>query len=199
MTARKRRRNAERGGPGREEGRTIASSTKLCETERSCFPSSDSSNSSISSVSDASSPTSSAFAALASSSTICSKTSSPTSPSSASSIVPRVCMTASGDNALNGDVMNLNGERCTPLTMLSFSRMASGGKRGVKLDRGGEATGSTSSSLATCGWCGGEDDERYSGGAEVALREDLRVAVEALGAAALRVRGFGGGCTGEDD
>jgi hypothetical protein len=33
----------------------------------------------------------------------------------------------------------------------------------------------------------------------VALRDDLRVAVEALGAAALRVRGFGGGRAGEDD
>jgi len=58
---------------------------------------------------------------------------------------------------------------------------------------------STCSSLVACCWCEGEDDERYSGGADVALREDLRVAVEALGAAALRVRGFGGGRKGEDD
>jgi hypothetical protein len=77
--------------------------------------------------------------------------------------------------------------------------MASGDKCGAKLDRGGETTGSLSSSLATCGSRGGEDDERYSGGAEVALREGLRVDVEALGAAALRVRGFGGGRAGEDD
>ena len=33
----------------------------------------------------------------------------------------------------------------------------------------------------------------------MALREDLRVDVEALGAAALRVRGFGGGRAGGDD
>ena len=33
----------------------------------------------------------------------------------------------------------------------------------------------------------------------MALREDLRLAVEALGAAALRVRGFGGGRAGGDD
>lgn len=33
----------------------------------------------------------------------------------------------------------------------------------------------------------------------MALREVLRVAVEALGAAALRVRGFGGGRIGDDD
>ncbi len=77
--------------------------------------------------------------------------------------------------------------------------MASGDKCGAKLDCGGEATGSLSSSLAICGSWGGEDDERYSGGAEVALREDLRVDVEALGAAALRVRGFGGGRAGGDD
>jgi hypothetical protein len=51
----------------------------------------------------------------------------------------------------------------------------------------------------SCGLCEGEDDERYSGGADVALRKDLRAAVEALGAAALRVRGFGSGHTGEDD
>lgn len=93
----------------------------------------------------------------------------------------------------------LNGECCTPLTMLLFSRMASRDRCGAKLDRGGEVTRSSSSSLATCGSCGGEDDERYSGGAEVALREDLRVDVEALGAAALRVRGFGGGRAGGDD
>jgi hypothetical protein len=77
--------------------------------------------------------------------------------------------------------------------------MASGDKCGVKLDCGGEATGSPSSSLPICGSCGGEDDERYSGGAEVALREDLREDVEAFGAAALRVRGLGGGRAGEDD
>lgn len=45
----------------------------------------------------------------------------------------------------------------------------------------------------------GEEDERYSGGAEEALRDDLRVVVDALGAAPLRLRGFGGGRTGEDD
>lgn len=77
--------------------------------------------------------------------------------------------------------------------------MASGDKCGANLDRGGETTGSLSTSLATCGSCSGEDDERYSGGAEVALREDLRDDVEALGAAALRVRGFGGGRAGGDD
>ena len=33
----------------------------------------------------------------------------------------------------------------------------------------------------------------------MALREDLRLVVEALDAAALRVRGFGGGRTGDDD
>ena len=66
------------------------------------------------------------------------------------------------------------------------------------MDRGGETTGSTSSSLVACS-CAGEGDERYSGGADVALREVLRVAVEALGAAALRVRGFGGGRIGDDD
>ena len=77
--------------------------------------------------------------------------------------------------------------------------MASGDKCGAKSDRGGEATGSPSSSLATRGSCSGEDDDRYSGGADVALREDLRDDVEALGAVALRVRGFGGGRAGEDD
>ncbi len=76
--------------------------------------------------------------------------------------------------------------------------MASGDRCGAKLDRGSEAIGSICSSLGTSGSRGGEDDERYSGGAEVALR-DLRVVVEALGAAALRVRGFGGGRAGEDD
>jgi len=45
---------------------------------------------------------------------------------------------------------------------------------------------------------GNKDDERYSGGADVALQENLWVAVEALGAAALRVRIFEGGCKGED-
>jgi hypothetical protein len=77
--------------------------------------------------------------------------------------------------------------------------MASGDKRGAKLERGGEVIGSPSSSFTACGSYGGEDDERYSGGAEVALREDLRLDVEALGAAALRVRGFEGGRAGEDD
>ena len=77
--------------------------------------------------------------------------------------------------------------------------MASGDKCGAKSDRGGEATGLPYSSLAACGSRSGEDDERYSGGAEVALREDLRDDVEALGAATLRVRGFGGGRAGEDD
>lgn len=101
---------------------------------------------------------------------------------------------------MNGDVINvLNGERCTLLTMLSFSRMISGDKWGEKLDFGGETTGSTCSSLVSGCSCPGEDDERYSGGADVALREDLRGAVEALGAAPLRDRGFGGGRAGEDD
>jgi hypothetical protein len=103
---------------------------------------------------------------------------------------------------LNGDEKSfLNGERYAPLTILSFSRTASGERSGANLERGGEAAGSTGSCCcsASSSSRAGDDEERYSGGAEVALRDDLRVAVEALGAAALRVRGFGGGRAGEDD
>jgi hypothetical protein len=37
----------------------------------------------------------------------------------------------------------LNGERYAPLTILSFSRTASGDRSGANLERGGEAVGST--------------------------------------------------------
>lgn len=78
--------------------------------------------------------------------------------------------------------------------------MTSGDKCGVKLDCGGKAIGSTCCSCwVSCGSRAGEDDERYSGGAEVAFREDLRLVVEALESAALRVRGLGGGRAGEED
>src|SRR6267378_7569969 len=81
--------------------------------------------------------------------------------------------------------------------MLLFSRIASGDNSGENLDRGGETTGSCSCCTASSTSRTGEDDEWYSGGADVALR-DLRVVDEALGAA-LRVRGFVGGRAGEDD
>lgn len=101
---------------------------------------------------------------------------------------------------MNVEKSFLNGERFTPLTILSFSRTASGDRSGANLDCGGEAAASTCSCCsASSSSRAGEDDEWYSGGADVALRDDLRVVAEALGAAALRVRGFGGGRAGEED